>query len=279
MAADGVMTTDTTTTTTAPAVVDDWRAGLTGEYEALRSDKSLEQIKGKDWSEAGPVLAKNYLETKKMVGAKLDGMVKLPGQDAKPEEIKAYHAAIGVPEAPDKYDLSKFGDSIDPVKAGEVLPHFHAAGLTNEQAVTLLDRLGRMQETWVERENEGYLQAHDAMVAKQGELVYNRNVQAVQRLVKQHFSEETRAWLDKTKATNHPGLFEGFVSLAQQFREARLPGGEPEPGQTVADIDKQIETTRAEMLKTDQGSPAYKALFDKYEGLWKVRADMVGAKA
>ena len=31
------------------------------------------------------------------------GMIKVPGKDAKPEEVAAYRKAMGVPEAPDKY--------------------------------------------------------------------------------------------------------------------------------------------------------------------------------
>ncbi|MBN8848159.1 MULTISPECIES: hypothetical protein [unclassified Sphingomonas] len=34
------------------------------------------------------------------------GRVKLPGEDAKPEEIAAYRAAIGVPEKPDGYEIA-----------------------------------------------------------------------------------------------------------------------------------------------------------------------------
>src|SRR5438093_625268 len=80
---------------TAPpaAPVTDWRSALTGEFAPLATDKSLEVIKGKDWSEAGPLLAKGYVSAQKMIG----GSVQIPGPQATPEQIKAFRAKIGVP--------------------------------------------------------------------------------------------------------------------------------------------------------------------------------------
>src|SRR3990172_11892156 len=80
----------------APAPTD-WRAALPAD---LQADKSLEQFKGKDWAEVGPTLAKGYVETKKMVG----GSLKVPKEDATPEEQAAFYTALGRPETPDKYE-------------------------------------------------------------------------------------------------------------------------------------------------------------------------------
>lgn len=61
----------------------------------------------------GPLAqAKTFADVDKMLRdsmaaarAKTDGMVKIPGENATPEEIAAYYKAIGVPEKPEDYGL------------------------------------------------------------------------------------------------------------------------------------------------------------------------------
>lgn len=64
------------------------------------------------------------------------GLVKLPGKDAKPEDIEAFHKALGVPEKPEDYvkDMTfengaVFGDADKPMLDG-VLAVMHKAGAT-----------------------------------------------------------------------------------------------------------------------------------------------------
>jgi hypothetical protein len=78
------------TETQAPA---DWRATLPDE---IRNAPSM----GKYATPAD--LAKGYLEAEKLIGKK--GVI-LPGENATPEEMKQFHAALGVPETFDGYEL------------------------------------------------------------------------------------------------------------------------------------------------------------------------------
>lgn len=56
---------------------------------------------------------KNYVNAQRTISKgeaafveKTKGMIKVPGEGAKPEEIAAYNKAIGVPESADKYELA-----------------------------------------------------------------------------------------------------------------------------------------------------------------------------
>lgn len=74
--------------------------------------------------------------------AKTEGFVKLPGADATPEEIAAYHRAVGVPERPQDYSLKapeKLPDGVtwDEAMAGKFAGVAHAAGLTPAQVAKL----------------------------------------------------------------------------------------------------------------------------------------------
>ena len=75
-----------------------WLAGLP---EPLRAEKSLASFR-----DVG-ALAQSYVETKKLVGAKTDGLVRVPGADATPEQVAAYRKAAGVPETPEGYQISR----------------------------------------------------------------------------------------------------------------------------------------------------------------------------
>jgi hypothetical protein len=52
-----------------------------------------------------PALAKSLKETKAALSQRQEGLVKLPGAEATPEEIAAYRQAVGVPETPAGYEL------------------------------------------------------------------------------------------------------------------------------------------------------------------------------
>lgn len=67
------------------------------------------------------------------------GLIKLPGKDAKPEDVQAFHKAMGVPEKPDDYigklklgDGQVLGDDDKPIFEAIAKPA-HAAGVTPAQ--------------------------------------------------------------------------------------------------------------------------------------------------
>src|SRR5262245_59817777 len=84
----------------APPTGADWRSSLS---EDLRGDKTLAQIKGATWEEAGPSLAKGYVESQKFAG----GAIRLPKDDAKHEEWASFYSNLGRPEKAEGYDLVK----------------------------------------------------------------------------------------------------------------------------------------------------------------------------
>jgi hypothetical protein len=102
----GASTTTTTTDTTQQShssdpvfrqilsddgkFADGWQDKLPAEYDQYKA--TLANFK--DFSG----LTKSLQDSMTAARAKTDGMVKLPAADAKPEEIAAYHKALGVPE-------------------------------------------------------------------------------------------------------------------------------------------------------------------------------------
>ncbi len=71
---------------------------------------------------------------------KTEGMIKMPGADAKPEDFDAFYKALGRPDAPEAYDMAapeKMPDGInwDENMGKEFSKVAHAIGLTPSQAV------------------------------------------------------------------------------------------------------------------------------------------------
>lgn len=116
----------TVVTPPAEGTPGDWRATLP---EDIRGAPSMAKF-------ADPAaLAKGYLEAEKLIGAK--GVI-LPPENATPEQMKAFHAALGVPEAPEGYELKAPDGLPEGVWSDEAAKGFaakaHELGLTPAQA-------------------------------------------------------------------------------------------------------------------------------------------------
>jgi len=60
------------------------------------------------WLDKAPAPLSKFIKDQMTAArAKTDGMVRVPGQDAKPEDIAAFQRALGVPDKPDGYGLVK----------------------------------------------------------------------------------------------------------------------------------------------------------------------------
>ena len=60
------------------------------------------------------------------------------GKNATPEQIAEYRAALGIPDAPDKYDLGKDAPKVAPEMLSVVLKHAHEANQTPDQVKATL---------------------------------------------------------------------------------------------------------------------------------------------
>lgn len=74
----------------------DWRALLAGEDD--KAKQMLERY-------ADPVtFMKTFTEAQNTIRSRMEGAIKIPGADASDEDKAAFHKALGIPEAPDKYE-------------------------------------------------------------------------------------------------------------------------------------------------------------------------------
>jgi len=105
--------------------------------DGIKAEKSLEAFKGKPIS----AVVESYVNAQKLVG----GSLRVPGKDAKPEDIEKFHNEaydkLGRPASPDKYTFQKpnvDGVTVDDKAVQSFLPVAHKLGLNSKQVEGLL---------------------------------------------------------------------------------------------------------------------------------------------
>lgn len=135
-----------------------------------------------------PSLLKGLKDSKAAAMQRLDGMVKVPGQDAKPEDVAAYRKALGIPETPEAYAFDKVqipqGVELDPAAIAEFQKTSHELGLTPAQAAKLVEFQAGLEARSVEsfqREQAAALEAEGAKLQQAWGPKYQEKVSLAHR--------------------------------------------------------------------------------------------------
>ena len=261
-------TEETTTATTAAATTTaalDWRAGLTGEFAPLAQDKSLESFKGQDWTEVGPSLAKAFVETKKMVGAKAPALV-VPGEGATPEQVAAYRKATGVPDAPDGYSISwpEFppGEALDEAAQGAWLTRMHQIGAPTHIVQAFATLYGQHVNTL----HNGYRREAEAAgqeLRRDWGANYDANLGRANRAIQQYGGDALVDLFAQNGMGRHPLVVRMFAKIGDDLVEHGAMAGDTVGRVTPEEAQERMKTLQADLLKVPHGSDQAKALIDQ----------------
>ena len=212
-----------------PGALPDWRASLP---EPLRAEKSLETFK-----DVG-ALAQSYVETKRLVGQRAG----VPGPNAKPEEVAAYRAALGIPDSPAGYTISRPEialQSWDAAAEQDFLATAHRAGMPPGHVQEILNWYGKYEAG---RLRAAQAQAEQTMTALRQEYGpnYDANLGRANRVVQEFGGEELVSYLAKTGLGRHPAMVKTFVKLAQAMVESGAM-------ETSGDSGTSVEEAKAEL--------------------------------
>ncbi len=203
--------------------------------------------------------------------------------DATADEVKAWRAENGVPEAPDKYDIKLAkGDITDADR--EIMKDFltaaHGKNFTNEQVSTSIEAYNGIMAKHMENlaaKDAGFKQeTEDALRVDWGNAEYRPNINAVTNLlatmpesVRDKFS--TGRMSDGRPILNHPDTQKWLLGLAKQIN----PQGGFTPQNTGAGMAGSIEAEIKDIekvMRTDR--PAYdkdEKMRDRYKDLLEAR--------
>lgn len=207
----------------AGAPVSDWRTGLP---EDLRSEKVFESIKGKDWNEAGPVLAKSYVNAQRLVGA--DKIAK-PSANWTPDQWNEFYSATGRPPKPEDYEI-KVPDGMT-VPAEELTAwrkELFDLGLSKAQVAKLTDKFyasegARMKAT--QDSAQAQIQTWENEIKAEFGDKFDENVNFARFAIKEFGNQNLMKLLDSSGFGSHPEVVKFFATVGRKLADSGTIGG------------------------------------------------------
>ena len=243
----------------------DWRAGLTGDFAPLAQEKTLEKYQGKDWSEAGPHLAKALVEATKLIGAKAPALV-VPGEGATPEQVTAYRKATGVPDAPDGYSISwpEFppGEALDKAAQTAWLTRMHQIGAPTHIVQAFATLYGQHVNTL----HNGYRREAEAAgqeLRRDWGPNYDANLGRANRAIQQYGGDALVDLFAQNGMGRHPLVVRTFSEIGKELVEHGAMAGDTVGRVTPEEAQERMKTLQADLLKVPHGSDQAKALIDQ----------------
>lgn len=242
-AATGIITAATT------GSVPDWRAGLEGEHKEFASRL------------ATPADAvKVALDFRKQNSS----MIRVPGVDAKPEDIARFHKAIGVPEKPEDYEFDLGRDLTDADKPvmESVAKVMHANGVPKNAVKAVTKAVADLAQAQVAEQNRVAVQARDAAqtaLRKEWGADYDGNLTLAQRALKVFGGADAEALLNTVvngaKLGDHPTLVKVFGTIGRRMGEGEFIGAV-----SAGERQSVQERIQAIMLAHPPGTEKYKSM-------------------
>jgi hypothetical protein len=201
-----------------------WRKLLAGEDE--KSLKDLERF-----SDPGSLL-KAFKDTQTALRNKTDGMVKLPGEGATDEDKQAFAKAIGIPDAPDKYQITvkppeglEVGEA-DKAFLSKAVAKLHASGglAASPQVANIAHEIyyDFMQEQAAMMAASAVVKAREAeaTLRKEWGAEYETNLGLANEALKAYGDKEVAGLLEKQFADGttlgaHPGIIRMLSNAAR----------------------------------------------------------------
>jgi hypothetical protein len=209
------------------------------------------------------------------------------GKNPTPEQVAEYRAAVGIPEAPEKYDLGEAGKAIDSGLLSEVLKEAHATNQTPDQVKGTLNAwkaiTNKVAEERAAQDLRVQQETEDALRQEWG-VEYTRTINLIHSLLDGNSSQPLKQALlggrlaDGTPVGSNPGVLRMLASLAliQNPAGVVVPGAHADPMQGVEDEISKIETTmrkdRAGYNKDEKMQARYRELLVARETLKPRRA-------
>lgn len=178
-------------------------------------------------------LGKSYIE----LDGKLDGTIRVPGENATDAERASFYNSLGRPEQPDgyKFDEPKLPEGIEyDAKAVQDFREFaHKHGLTQGQASAVHDLYHQMFSAGITE--------YEGVVAKQREEAetelkkewgdkFDGNIELAKRALKQFGGDEVVAFMDQSGLGNNPLIVKLFNRIGAAMSEDKLQSGDINSG-------------------------------------------------
>jgi hypothetical protein len=193
-----------------------WLAGVKSDlrdHEALTHFGTVSDLVG------------SYLE----LTQKADGSIKIPGDDASKDEVKAYREAMGIPEKAEDYQIQVPEGGIgDQEYLDSMKRQAHELGLSQTQAQAFYEKQSQSFTSYIEQAKKEQQQAVEKVTEEMKRELgdnYKPRMQAAQRVVKSVMGEEFSQYLDESGLGNDARMIRAMIKLSDVISEDALPHG------------------------------------------------------
>ena len=260
--------TTTATTTAAPA------------WHGMTTPEDVAWVGTKGWKAPADVI-NSYRGAEKLIGRDPSTLIPLPRADD-PEGYRSVKARLGMPEAPDKYELAAGpgGAKLDETYEKWARDTFHKVGLTAQEVkalTTAQTEFAASQHAKAETEYNTRLTLDKQTLLTEWGGGHERMMNAAETAAKSlGFTEEMIDAMERS--TGYAATMKFFASLGQKLGEDKFvtggTGGKFQGTLTVDEAKAQweamkLDPTSMAALK-DAQHPAHKAQTAKKNGLFKL---------
>lgn len=227
-----------------------WRESLPETYESgkdatgnpvlipLRASKTLEKF-----ADVG-ALARGYIEAEQAISKKTDGLVRIPGEQATPEEVGAYRKALGIPDSANEYKLAVpdgLKSLVPDEMAAKFSPIFHAAHIPPAVGNKIVQAYGEHVQALIAQRQQEFAAARDALKQEWGDATWERRNILAERAIEKLLTDEQIALFNGAGLSGHPEVLKLFATLGETMAEDGIISGETVPGRTKADAERRMQ--------------------------------------
>ncbi len=208
------MTEESTSLMTETPVAEAWHSE---EYNDLATQRG--------WENADNVI-KSYSELEKSAS----GKVKIPGEEASPEERSSFYNKIGRPDSPEGYEITDIPENVgmDDETLSQLRKDAFEAGVPKVAFETVLKNyLNRMSEQVVQSRVDG----EKVLKEEVWKGDYDKNIEIAQRYVTEHCSDEFKQVLEDTGMGNNPVFAKHFYEQGKKVLSDTLIRGSQDSGE------------------------------------------------
>lgn len=239
--------------------VADWRADIT---EPELKDTAARIASPKE-------AIKSIVDLRKANGS----MVKLPGKDAKPDQIAAFRKAVGAPETIEGYVFQE-KEGVEPTEAdkairgkvAESLLKHHAPAALATELQAIVEEMADAADAEQNRVATEFRASSEAALRKEWGADFEGNVQVALRAREKLGSDGLREFLntvvDGKKIGDHPEMVRFFGNIGRRMGESEFIGS-MNAGETQSLNDKHAELTRQIHAATAKGDRSLASRLDR----------------
>ena len=233
--------------------------------EQFRADPALAPIKSLE------SLVKSFIQGQKLIGVPADQIVKLPGQNATPEDVQQFHMKLGMPEKVEDYDLKvpenvPEGYDIDEKFIKKTAEIFHKHGLSVKQAQAVYNDYNEALVGDLKSRNET---DKDNQIKSMGKLkedwgqAYDQNIDLAVRARNVFCDDDMKDYLENSRLGDDVRFIKFFSGLGKRLSEMPADGSGPgttkftrspaEATQRITELNGDENFMKAYMTKTHAG--------------------------